>query len=39
MRSLRTLPCAMWRCYRCHRGFQHGRLLAGHLIEWHGEAR
>jgi hypothetical protein len=29
----------MWRCYRCGLGFIHGRLLAGHLIDVHGEAR
>lgn len=29
----------MWICYRCHRRFRHGRFLAGHLIDIHGEGR
>lgn len=33
-------PCVrLWSCYRCPRLFQHGRHLAGHLIEVHGEGR
>ena len=29
----------LWRCYRCPAAFLHGRLLAGHLMDTHGEAR
>lgn len=29
----------VWRCWRCGAGFVHARILAGHLIDWHGEAR
>lgn len=26
-----------WRCYRCGRGFPHGRYLAAHLVDVHNE--
>ena len=29
----------LWLCYRCTASFVHGRLLAGHLLDFHGEAR
>lgn len=29
----------VWRCWRCPATFVHGRLLAGHLIDHHGEGR
>lgn len=29
----------MWNCYRCGRPFLHGRYLAGHLVDVHGEGR
>jgi hypothetical protein len=29
----------MWRCHHCGRAYPHGRLLAGHLIDTHGEGR
>ncbi len=29
----------VWRCWHCGAEFIHARILAGHLIDWHGEAR
>lgn len=34
-----TVTLDSWRCYQCGATFVHARYLAGHLLDYHGEAR